>query len=266
VTDLHHREAGTRGDPAVLLVHGYPQSSYMWRDLLGALAEAGLHALAPDLAGFGDSPIDGAGTWERHVSDLEAFRIAHELERVALVVHDWGGLIGLRWACDHPEAVSALVISDSGFFGDGKWHGLAQVLRTPGDGEQAVAAMTGAAALGPLLQPLSRGIDDAAIAEYAKAFSDPARRQAQLDLYRSGDFEKLEAYEGRLAALGVPTLLLWGADDPFAPVAGARRLQAEIPHAELIVVPGTRHFVLEDEPERCAVEITRFLSSALGKG
>src|SRR4051794_14955145 len=73
--DLHHREAGDPGDPAVLLVHGYPESSYMWRDVLPALAAAGFHAVAPDLAGFGDSePGAGGGTWECHVDALERFR------------------------------------------------------------------------------------------------------------------------------------------------------------------------------------------------
>lgn len=261
MTDLHHREAGTRGDPAVVLLHGYPQSSYMWRGLLGALADAGFHALAPDLAGYGDSPIEGAGTWERHVADVEAFRIAQGLDRVALVVHDWGGLIGLRWACDHPGAVSALVISDSGFFPDGRWHGMALALRTPGDGEQLVDGMT-QEGLAALLASASRGIDAEASAEYFKAFSDEGRRRGQLELYRSGDFEKLAAYSGRLASLDVPTLLLWGEDDPFAPVAGAHRLQAEIPHASLVIVEGTGHFVAEDEPERYAAEVVGFLERA----
>src|SRR5829696_294839 len=113
--DLHHREAGTPGDPAVLLVHGYPESSHMWREVLPALAAAGFHAVAPDLAGFGDSEADPPGTWERHVDALERFRAAKALDRVSLVVHDRGGLIGLRWAYDHPDAVSALVISETGF-------------------------------------------------------------------------------------------------------------------------------------------------------
>src|SRR5215203_4945591 len=86
--DLHHREAGTPGDPAVLLVHGYPESSHMWREVLPALAGAGFHALAPDLAGFGDSePDPGGGTWTRQVEALERFRAQRGLDEVALVVH-----------------------------------------------------------------------------------------------------------------------------------------------------------------------------------
>src|SRR3954470_18896527 len=93
---LKHREAGDPGDPAVLLVHGYPESSYMWRDVLPVLGAAGFYAVAPDLAGFGDSePEAGGGGWERHVEALERFRGQLGLGAVALVVHDWGGLIGL---------------------------------------------------------------------------------------------------------------------------------------------------------------------------
>src|SRR4051794_28570164 len=122
---LAYRAAGPDDGPAALLVHGYPESSYMWRGVLPALGEAGWRAVAPDLAGFGDSPADPPGTWERHVESLERLRSELGLERVLLVVHDWGGLIGLRWACDHPGAAGALVLSNTGFFPDGKWHGLA---------------------------------------------------------------------------------------------------------------------------------------------
>ena len=97
----------------MLLVHGYPASSHMWRPALDALAARGLYAVAPDLPGFGDSEPGppGTNTWTRHVEALEALRVAEGLERVALVGHDWGGLIGLRWACDHPDAVWAVVAS-----------------------------------------------------------------------------------------------------------------------------------------------------------
>src|SRR3954468_689937 len=187
---LHHREAGTPGDPAVLLVHGYPESSYMWRDVLPALAAAGFHAVAPDLAGFGDSEAAPPGTWERHVESLERFRQQRGLGAVALVVHDWGGLIGLRWACDHPDAVWAMAISSTGFFHDGKWRGPGQVLRTEGEGEQFVGNLDRDDLAG-LLGSVSSGIGPDAVDEYFKAFADDRRRRGQLELYRSGDFEKL---------------------------------------------------------------------------
>jgi haloalkane dehalogenase len=259
--DLQHREAGEPGDPAVLLVHGYPESSYMWRDVLPALAAAGFHAVAPDLAGFGDSEPDPPGTWERHVEALERFRAQLGLGAVALVVHDWGGLIGLRWACDHPEAVWALAISSTGFFPDGKWRGPGEVLRTEGQGERFVDDLDRDGLAG-LLGSVSSGIGPGAVDEYFKAFADEPRRRGQLELYRSGDFEKLAPYEGRLAALDVPTLLLWGEDDFAAPVAGAHRFEREIPGAELVVLDGTGHFVVEDAPERYADALAGFLTRA----
>ena len=256
---IAYREAGPPDGPVALLVHGYPESSYMWRDVLPAVADAGWRAIAPDLPGFGDSPADPPGTWERQIEALQRLHDGLEPGPVALVVHDWGGLIGLRWACDHPEAVRAMVISDTGFFSDGKWHGMADALRAEGQGEELMEGMT-REGLGAVLAQSSAGIDDAAVDEYWKAFGDEDRRRGQLELYRSGDFSKLEPYEGKLAELRVPTLLLWGEDDPFAPVASAHRFRKEIPGSELVVVEGAGHFVIEDEPERCAREIADFLS------
>ena len=259
---LAFREAGSPDAPVALLLHGYPNSSYLWNDLLPAVAGSGFHAVAPDLAGFGDSPpIRGrAGTWSDHVRSLDDFVAEHDLAPAVLIVHDWGGLIGLRWACDRPYAVRALVIMGTGFFPDGRWHGLAQGLRTPGQGEQISASIT-RETFGELLRGASPRVTDAALEEYWKGLRDEERRAAHLALYRSGNFEELEPYRGRLAAMDVPTLVLWGERDPFAPVATARRLKEEIPHAELVILEDTGHFVQEDAPERVAAVITRFLRS-----
>jgi haloalkane dehalogenase len=244
-----------------LCLHGFPETSYMWRDVLAALADSGRRAVAPDLPGFGDSRPDPPGTWERQIEAVERFRVALGLERVGVVVHDWGGLIGLRWACEHPRAVAALVISNTGFFPNGKWHGMARSLRTPGEGEALLDALT-EDGFAQMLASLSPGFDAATAAEYWKSFATEAGKRAALDLYRSGDFEKLEPYEGQLASLGVPTLILWGADDPFAPIAGAHRFQREIPHADLVIVEGAGHFVYADEPQRCARQVAEFLAGA----
>src|ERR687898_1477216 len=256
------RSAGDPADPAVLLVHGYPASSHMWGPALAAIAARGLYAIAPDLPGYGDSEPEPPGTWTRHVEALEALRRAEGLEQVALVGHDWGGLIGLRWACDHPDAVWASVASDTGFFPDGRWHGMADALRTPGQGEALVDDMTLEAFTG-MLGSISKGIGPEHAREYFKAFADEPRRRGQLELYRSGEFSELAAYEGKLAALGVPFLALWGEDDPFAPVAGAQRFAREVPGARVQVIPGTGHFVFDDAPETAAQALATFLVEAV---
>ena len=254
---LFYRESGPADGPVALLVHGYPESSHMWEGVMPAIADAGWRAVAPDLAGFGDSPPDPPGTWERRVESLERFRRELGIERCVPVVHDWGGLIGMRWACEHPEAVEALVISSTGFFPDGKWHGMAKALREPGTGEQVMDSIDrdGFAAV---LRQQSPTITDEAIDEYWKAYADDERRHGQLELYRSGDFSKLEGYD--LAGLGVPALLVWGEEDEFAPVAGAHRFERELPDTELVVVPGARHFVWDDAPADCAAALTGFLA------
>jgi haloalkane dehalogenase len=245
----------------VLLIHGYPESSFMWRHLLPALGDSGRHAIAPDLPGYGSSPPFLSGTWESHVAGLDMFRRELGLKRVALVVHNWGGLIGMRWACDNPDAVGALVVANTGFFPDGEWHGLAKALRTEGAGEAVVDAID-RDGFSAMLREVGRGFDDEAIEDYWRAYQTEKSRRAQLTLYRSGDFEKLVPYQGRLAELGVPTLILWGEEDTFAPVAGAYRFQKEIPGSKLALIPDGGHFVFEDDPARCAEEILTFLDES----
>jgi haloalkane dehalogenase len=259
---LAYREAGHRSDPTVLLVHGYPESSFMWEGALRALADAGWRALAPDLPGYGDSEPGESGTWEEHMQALQRFVYELALGSVALVTHDWGVPIGLRWACDHPGSVSALAISDGGFFSDRRWHDLANVMRTPGEGEKLIHAYTrdGFAAA---MRAVSSGMSDEAIAEYWKAFADETRRLAQLALYRSGEFEKLMPYEGALAKLDVPVLIVWGEHDRFAGTAMAQRFHDEIPGSELSIFDGAGHFVWDDQPERAARELVEFLERRL---
>jgi haloalkane dehalogenase len=229
----------------------------MWRSMLQALAASGRRAIAPDLYGFGDSSDDGPATWERNVEALTEFHRALGLGQVSLVVHDWGGFVGLAWACDHPDSVASLVISSTGFFSDGRWHGMAETMRS-GQGEKIIEAIDRTGFEG-LLRSLSGGFDDAAIEEYWRSFEAGRARRATLEFYRSMDFEKLAPYEGRLAQLGVPTLILWGESDQFAPIGGARRFEREIPDSRLVVLEGAGHFVYEDEPERCASELLAFL-------
>lgn len=259
---LAYRAEGDPSQPPVLLLHGYPESSYMWQEVLPPLAEAGWFAIAPDLPGYGDSEPDPPGSWEHHLESLGRFVEELALAPAVLVTHDWGVMIGLRWACENPTRVSALVISDGGFFADRRWHDLANLMRTPGEGERLIEAYT-REGFTAAMQSVSRGIGEKAIAEYWKSFADETRRRSQLELYRSGDFEKLIPYEDRLTALGVPALILWGEQDRFAGVQMAHRFHEQLPDSELEILPEAGHFVWDDEPERATAALLDFLSRRL---
>jgi haloalkane dehalogenase len=246
------------GAPVVML-HGFPESSRMWEPLMGALAAAGRRCVAPDLYCLGDSEDPGPATFERNRDAVARLHEQLDLGRVSVVVHDWGAFVGLAWACENPDLVDGLVISDSGFFADGRWHGMAEAMRSDA-GEELIAALDrdGFAAL---LRTDSARFSDEDIDAYWRPFEKARGRQATLEFYRSMDFAKLAPYDGKLAELGVPTLLLWGAEDKFAPISGARRFEREIPGAELVAIEGAGHFVFETAPERCVAEVLRFLGA-----
>ncbi len=133
--EIAYREAAPGSDSGLdplLCVHGFPESSLMWTAVLEAVAGTGRRAIALDLPRAPRSAPDPPGTWERQVDALERFAEEVGLERVALAAHDWGGLIGLRWACDHPGRASALVASNTGFFPDGNGTGPRTSCERPG--------------------------------------------------------------------------------------------------------------------------------------
>jgi haloalkane dehalogenase len=260
--DIAYREAAPEDGSdaaAVLFVHGFPESSWMWVRLMSALGDE-RRCLAPDLYCLGESTDPGPATFERNLEAVERFHSEEDLGPTVVVVHDWGGFVGLAWAATHPDQVAALVISDTGFFSDGRWHGMAEAMRGE-QGEELIGGLdrNGFAAL---LRGDGEAFSDEDIDAYWRPFELGRGREATLEFYRSMDFEKLAPYEGALAELGVPTLLLWGAEDPFAPLAGAKRFEREIPEAELVAIEDAGHFVYDEEPERTTREVVDFLHRA----
>ena len=255
-----YREAspddGATGErPPVVCVHGFPESSLMWEPLLEAVAGQGHRGLAPDLYGFGDSIGFGPGTFENSRERFAEWIEATVGGSVVLVVHDWGGFVGLPWACENPGRIAGLVLSDTGFFADGKWHGMAEALRSEG-GEELIGALD-RDAFAHMLDPGGDVFGSEAVDAYWAPFADGRGKRATLEFYRSMDMEKLGPWQGKLAEIGAPTLLLWGAYDQFAPLAGARRFEREIPGARLVALGGAGHFVFDEERERCVAEVDR---------
>ena len=117
-------------------------------------------------------------------------------------------------------------------------------------------------AFGTLMGEASAQFDERALDEYWKAFRTDEGRRGMLELYRSVDLDELAPYQERLAALRVPALILWGQEDEYLPVDYASRFAREIPGSKLVMLDGVRHFLFEDEPERCASEVLDFLQQA----
>lgn len=265
IAGLHCRRASPSdaGSPPVLMLHGFPETSMMWEGLLEAAASAGHEALAPDLPGYGSSPPDLPATWERLIAAIDRLIDALGWERLVIVVHDWGGLIGLRWACENPEKVAGMLIADTGLFPDGEWHGMAKVIRTPGEGEKLIEGLT-RESFGQLIAAVAPHMPDELIEDYWRGFETEAGRQTALDMYRSGDFEKLEPYAGRLAAIDAPAEIVWGEKDAFAPLPGAYRFAKELADAELTVLVGAGHFIFSERPTECRQALGRLLARIRG--
>jgi haloalkane dehalogenase len=250
-------EAGA-GEP-VLYLHGFPTSGYLWRKVIKEVA-GDFSAVAPDLPGFGESHLlNGPHTWEALVEWVDEFLDAAGLSPVHLAVHDWGGLIGLAWACEHPDRVQSLLITDTSFRSADRWHAMAQQWRTPGVGEELIGGMT-EEGFRSLLQAAG-DIPEDAISEFWKGLSTPARRNSMLEMYRSLDFEMLAPLEPKLPEVAPGRVrMIWGENDPFVPPKVGHRL-GQILGSQVTVLTGAGHFLQEDAGEELGRLHLEFLRS-----
>jgi haloalkane dehalogenase len=261
---MHVVDEGT-GAP-VLLLHGEPTSSFLWRNVVPPLVAAGHRAVAPDLIGFGrsDKPADsGWYSYDRHVASVERLVEVLGLRGMTLVVHDWGGPIGLRFAVEHEELVDRLVILDTGIGGgrppSDTWLRFREVVRTMG------------AAIDPARLVESgtvNGLDDEARIAYAEPFPTPESKAGMLafpELVPADpdhpNTEPMNRVRDALRSWTKPTLIVWGAADAALPPALAYAFAELIPGAgEPIVVEGAGHFLHEDQPDAVAKAIVGFLT------
>jgi len=242
------RDAGTApGAGAVpLYLHGVPDSSDAWLDFL---VRSG--GLAPDLPGFGRSGKPGSlsFTIAEYADFVEAFLDLVGVERVRMVVHDWGA-VGLAFAQRHPERVERLVVIDAVPFLPGyRWHRTARIWRTPVLGELSMGTINR-----PLLRLLSReanatpGPMPESWLDSVLAHFDQGTQRAILRLYRSSPPERLAAAGEHLATLRVPSLVVWGLRDPYLP-ARFGKAYADVLGAQLLELPDAGHWPWLDRPD-----------------
>jgi pimeloyl-ACP methyl ester carboxylesterase len=239
-------QAGEAQAAVPLYLHGVPESSDEWLDFL---ARSG--GLAPDLPGFGRSAKTGSlsFTIEEYADFLESFLELVGVERVQLVVHDWGA-VGLAFAQRHPQRIERLVVINAVPFLPGyRWHRTARIWRTPLLGELSMGSINR-----PLLRLLSREANatpgplpqrwlDSVLAHF-----DQGTQRAILRLYRSSPPERLAAAGERLGALGAPALVVCGMRDPYIP-ARFGKAYADVLGAELLELPDAGHWPWFDRPD-----------------
>jgi pimeloyl-ACP methyl ester carboxylesterase len=260
-------EAGPAGAAeAVLFVHGNPGSSTDWSALAGAAGELG-RAVALDMPGFGQArtPRDFHYHVASYAEFLEEARQALAIERVHLVVHDFGGPFGLLWGLQHPDAWQSVVLINVGVMPGYRWHRMARRWRTPVVGELAQAWIPRFAWRRAMQRANPRGLPMAFVDKMYDDY-DRTTRRAVLKLYRATPDPGDRAAEigQALAALRKPALVIWGAKDPFIDVRYAERQREFFDVRELVVLPESGHWPFQDDPEPVQQAVVAFLGDRLG--
>ncbi len=254
-------EAGDPQDPAVVFLHGFPTSSFLWRRFLPLFAPWA-HAVAPDLLGCGDSdaPTDADLHIRAQAGYVRDLLGALGIERCAVVGHGHGGGVAQLVALEDGVDVEAAVLIDS--IALDAWPTAAtrelQQVSARAEREDTVRE-----ALGAFLDAAVRPerLDDEARREYLRPFLGGRGIEAFFRHVRAADGLGLAGRERELEAFDRPTLILWGEEDPFFPVAVAERLADLLPMATLALLPGCSHLLPEDAPETIAPLLFEYLRS-----
>lgn len=253
------------GEP-VLLLHGEPTSSFLWRHVIPPLVDAGHRVIAPDLIGFGrsDKPEEiGWYSYDRHVASIAQLVEELDLRGLTLVVHDWGGPIGLRVAVEHEERVDRLVILNTGI-------GVGAPSDTWLRFREAVRKTGGALDIGRLVAAgTANGLSDDVRAMYDAPFPRPESKAGALAFPELVATERdhpnadsMQRVRDALRSWRKPTLVVWGADDPVLPSSVAEDFVELIPGARgPVLIEGASHFLQEDKPDELAAAILDFLGS-----
>jgi pimeloyl-ACP methyl ester carboxylesterase len=250
------REAPLQGAPAdgssdgravPLYLHGVPTNSDDWVEFL---ARGG--GVAPDLPGFGRSGKPGSLSYtiEEYADFVEAFLEHVGIERVSLVVHDWGA-VGLAFAQRHPQRVDRVVVINAvPLLAGYRWHRTARIWRTPALGELSMGVSSrkvlrllsreGNATPGPLPEQWLDTVLD---------HFDQGTQRAILRLYRSSPPDVLAAAGARLGEIGAPSLVVWGKRDPYIPARFAQQYAAALGGAELLELDDAGHWPWLDRPD-----------------
>jgi pimeloyl-ACP methyl ester carboxylesterase len=250
---------------AVVFVHGNPGSSRDWDDLIARVGAFG-RAVALDMPGFGqaDKPDGFDYTVEGYAGFLGAALDRLGVERAHLVLHDFGGPWGLDWAARNPERLASAVLINTGALIDYSWHYLARIWRTPVAGELFQATTTRSGLRMALRHGNPRALPRAFV-DRMYDDSDAGTKRAILRLYRAtSDPAGIgRRHADALRPLDRPALVVWGAHDPYLPVALAALQRETFPSAQVEVLPESGHWPFADDPEAVGRLVEPFLRSVV---
>jgi pimeloyl-ACP methyl ester carboxylesterase len=271
--DIFYREAGPKDAPTILLLHGFPTSSHMFRNLIPALADR-FHLVAPDYPGFGNSSMPGVREFEYTFDNLatviDEFTRELKLTKYSLYVQDYGAPIGYRLAVKHPERVQALIVQNGNAYDEGIANAFWDPLRaywkerTPANAAPLIKALeldgtrwqyTHGVRRPELISPDTWRLDQALL-------DRPGNKDIQLQLFydygsNPRHYAEWQAFFRRYQP---PTLIVWGKNDEIFPAAGAHPYTRDLPKAKVHLLD-TGHFALEEECVVIARLIREFFTS-----
>jgi pimeloyl-ACP methyl ester carboxylesterase len=269
---VFYREAGPADGPVVLLLHGFPTSSFQFRELIPRLADR-YRVIAPDLPGFGFTEVPDERrykyTFDALAATILAFTNAMRLDRYALYVFDYGAPTGFRLAVANPERVTAIVSQNGNAYEEGlgnAWAPIQRYWREPTSEHRN--AIRGALNAEGMKREYSSGIpnpDLIAPEGYtldAALLARPGNVDIQLDLFLdyANNVKLYPAFHEYFRKWKPPLLAIWGKHDPYFIPAGAEAFRRDIPHAKVQFLD-TGHFALETHLEEIATEMRQFLAS-----
>jgi len=268
---LFYREAGQADAPVILLLHGFPTSSHMFRDLIPQLARK-YRVIAPDLPGFGFTNVPPARnyryTFDSLARTIGAFVDALGLTRYAIYVFDYGAPVGYRLALAHPERISAIISQNGNAYEEGlseAWNPIQRYWQDPtpanrnalrgfltleGTRGQYVAGVSNPESIAPESYILDQAL-----------LERPGIADIQLDLFLdyASNVKLYPAFQAYFRAAKPPTLAIWGKNDPFFIPPGAQAYRRDNPDATVQLLD-TGHFALETHADDIAIAIDQLMS------
>jgi len=268
---VFYRQAGPADAPTLLLLHGFPSASHMFRDLIPLLADR-FHLIAPDLLGFGQSDMPARSTFtytfDRIAAVIDRFTEVIGAKRFALYVFDYGAPTGFRIAAKHPDRITAIISQNGNAYEEGLsdgWNPIRSYWREPSPANrEALRAFlspdatrwqyTHGVSDGTTVSPDGQSLDNFYLAR-------PGADEVQLDLF--GDYKSNVAlyptFQTYFRTHKPPFLAVWGKNDPFFLPPGAEAFKRDIPGA-VVRFLDTGHFALETHASEIAAAIRDFLT------